>query len=224
MILSPKGRIASVRLEQGAGPRDRILAEASRLFRERGYHGASMRALARVVNLQSGSLYSHIESKDDLLWEIANRAADHFLAEAASVPDSLPPAARLSELVRRHIMVMASELQDASVFFHEWRHLSPQRKAAMLAKRHRYEAYFQTTVEEGMRLGHFHVEDPRLATLFVLSALNWTYQWLKPDGRLAPRELADLYSRLVVRSLGAEPAPTPAADKASYSVGRGAGE
>lgn len=198
-------------MEEVVGQRDRILAEASRLFRERGYYGASMRALAGVVNLRSGSLYSHIQSKEDLLWEIANRAADEFLAEAASVPAHLPPAARLRELVCRHIMVMACKLQDASVFFHEWKHLSPGRKAAMLAKRRRYEAHFQAAVDEGVLCGEFRVEDRRVATLFVLSALNWTYQWLRPDGRLSPEELADLYSSLVLRALGVDPAPTPAA-------------
>jgi len=181
--------------------KDAILAEASRAFGEKGYAATSMRDLARALNLQSGSLYAHISSKDDLLWEIARRVAERFLAEAAAVPPDLPPAQRLAELIRRHLDVVASEIQGTTVFFHEWHHLSPERRATIQTQRDIYETHFQRAIADGAASGVFHVDDVRLATLFVLSALNWTYQWLDPDGRLPIAAIADQYTALILGAL-----------------------
>ncbi|MDQ7028637.1 MAG: helix-turn-helix domain-containing protein [Ardenticatenia bacterium] len=58
--------------------KDEIIAVAARLFSERGYHGTSVRDIARALNLKGGSLYSHIEGKEELLWLILEQAAREF--------------------------------------------------------------------------------------------------------------------------------------------------
>lgn len=65
----------------------------------------------------------------------------------------------------------------------------------------------QAVVEEGVRAGVFRVENVRLATLFVLSALNWTYQWYRPDGPLSLEALAEAYAELVLKALGVAASP-----------------
>ena len=56
--------------------KEQIYSMASSLFSERGYHATTVRDIARELNMQGGSLYAHIESKEDVLWELVNRAAD----------------------------------------------------------------------------------------------------------------------------------------------------
>ena len=179
-----------------------ILTAAERLFSQAGYHRTSMRDLARAVNLQGGSLYTHISSKEDVLWEIVTRAADQFLAGAASVSPDLSPAERLAALVAVHLAVIAREIQHATIFFEEWRFLSPERRAAILDRRDEYQAYFRRAIEDGVASGDFRVEDPHLGTLFVLSSLNWTCQWYRPDGRLSLEELTHQYTALILRAVG----------------------
>lgn len=47
--------------------RARILDEALRLFAERGFAGATMRAIASAVGIRSPSLYAHFDSKQAIL-------------------------------------------------------------------------------------------------------------------------------------------------------------
>lgn len=184
--------------------RTEILDAAGRLFSESGYHVTSMRDLARAVNLQGGSLYAHIESKDEVLGEIVNRAADQFLSAAEAVPADLPPTERLAALITAHLRVIAREIRHATVFFHEWRFLSPERRERIRARRDAYEAHFARVIADGAATGAFRVDDPRLATLFVLSALNWTYQWYDPAGRQSIDDIASHYTRYILRALGAD--------------------
>ncbi len=184
--------------------RSEILTTAGNLFRERGYHATSMRDIAGALELRGSSLYAHISSKEELLQEVVNRAADAFLETANGVDNSLAPDERLRALIRGHLQVIVQELPRATVFFHEWKFLSDEYKAQITGRRDAYECHFRKAVEEGVREGMFCVEDPKLATLFVLSSLNWTYQWFREGGALSLDELTEKYTALIFDALNAE--------------------
>lgn len=183
--------------------KEEILTAAGTLFRQHGYHATSMRDIASLVALKGSSLYAHIGSKEELLADIVERAAQAFVASAESVDPSSPPDARLRDLVHGHMRVIAGHLPYATVFLHEWTHLEADRRDAIVRRRHSYQRHFQQAVDDGIRSGVFHDVDASLATLLVLSALNWTYNWLDPDGRLELEELADRYADMLLRALGA---------------------
>ena len=58
--------------------RTELTRAAARLFAEKGYHGTSVGDLAEALGVQKGSLYSHIDSKADLLWEVAREMVLEF--------------------------------------------------------------------------------------------------------------------------------------------------
>jgi AcrR family transcriptional regulator len=161
-----------------------------------------VRDIAREMNMQAGSLYAHIESKEDVLWEIVNRAADQFLEGAEPIAASgLRPTEKLRELVRAHVNVVANNLAEATIFLHEWKFLGEERRRNIAVRRNRYESLYRHVVEEGIASGEFAPTDPKLATLLVLSAVNWMPQWYNPSGPLSPAEVADSFSELVLRGL-----------------------
>jgi AcrR family transcriptional regulator len=160
-----------------------------------------MRELTRALNLRGGSLYSHITSKEELLWEITNRVADHFLARAAAVAQDVSPQRQLELLVRGHITVIARDIDSATVFFQEWKLLKPDLQEKIKKKRDHYEAYFHSVIEEGKKRSIFRVENVYIATRFVLSALNWTVHCFHQDQPFLPEQLADQYLIFIMRTL-----------------------
>jgi AcrR family transcriptional regulator len=127
--------------------KEQIYATAQLLFSRHGYHATTMRDIAGALNLQGGSLYAHISAKEDLLWEIVNRAADEFHAAVAPVAAPPDPAAdRLRAMIHAHIGVVARNLENATVFFDEWRFLNPERRTAIAARRDAYEGYFRQVI------------------------------------------------------------------------------
>jgi AcrR family transcriptional regulator len=183
---------------------------ASDLFRERGYAATTIRDIARALSLQGASLYAHVTSKEDVLWGIVDRAAGRFEAAAdraereaeASRPGD--PAAALAVLVRAHVEVLTSDVDEAGVFVHEWRALGPERRATILARRDAYEGRFRRRIEEGIAVGAFSMTDPAVATSTLLSALNGVATWYDPDGRLPAGRIADHLVDLSLRMLGSE--------------------
>jgi AcrR family transcriptional regulator len=177
---------------------------ASELFREQGYAATSVRDIAKALDIRGASLYSHVTSKQDVLWSILDRAARTFelgadRAEAAT--REAGPAARLAALVRSHAEVETADPEEASVFDREWRHLAGPRREAILARRDAYEARFRTAIQDGIDTGAFAPADPAIAAAFILTALNGISDWYRAGGPRSPAEIADAYATIALRAL-----------------------
>ena len=183
--------------------RAQIEAAASALFRERGYAATSVRDIAQALNLQGGSLYAHMASKEDVLWAIVCRAADRFNAEVGPIAADTesPPAQRLRNMIRAHVGVVTSIQKDAAVFLHEWRFLSADRRAQISARRDAYEALFRVTIADGITRGDFRAVDARLTAMAILSALNGIPTWYRPTGAMTADDVADQHAELFLHAL-----------------------
>ena len=169
---------------------------AARLFAERGYHGTSLADLAEALGIQKASLYHHIDTKEDLLWEVARAGADAFHAGLDAVPEGLPATERIRLALRAHLRVVAEQLDAATVFTREWRALEGERRASFIDERRRYEERIRDLFREGVERGELRTDvDVGTAALLLLSAANWAYTWLRPGSdtdALADRFFATL--------------------------------
>ena len=191
--------------------RQAIEEVASDLFRERGYAATSIRDIARALSVQGASLYSHVTSKEDVLWAIVDRAASRFEAAAdraelaADARRPGDPAEAIAGLVRAHVEVLTANVDEAGVFVHEWRALGPQRRAAILERRDAYEQRFRRRIAEGIAVGAFAMTDPAIASGAILSTVNGVATWYDPAGRLPGDRIADHLVDLAMRMLSGRP-------------------
>lgn len=180
-----------------ASRREELTRAAARLFAEKGYHGTSVGDLAEALGVQKGSLYSHIDSKADLLWEVAREGAEAFHTALDAVPDEGPVVERIGLALRAHLRVVAEQLDIATVFVREWRYLEGEQRERYVAERRRYEERFRALFREGREHGELRTDlDDGTAALLALSSANWAYTWLRPGGDTD--ELADRFTALLV--------------------------
>src|SRR3954467_6954849 len=174
--------------------RSELTREAAKLFPRKGYHGTSIGDIAEALGVQKGSLYSHIASKEDLLYETLQEGAAAFRASLDAIPDELPPVDKIRAALRGHLRVVAEQLDVATVFVQEWRYLQGERREAFVAERRRYEERIRELLREGRDLGDLRSDlDDAAAALLLLSAANWAYTWLqagRDTGELADRFFA----------------------------------
>lgn len=160
--------------------REELTRIAARLFAERGYQGTSLADLAAGLGVQKPSLYHHIRSKEDLLWEVAGEGAAAFHAGLDGVAAG-PAPERIRLALRAHLAVVAGQLDAATVFTREWRYLEGDRRERFLAERRRYEERIRDLFRDGVERGELRPDlDLGTAGLLFLSAANWAYTWLRP--------------------------------------------
>jgi len=185
--------------------RNELVAVAARLFSQRGYHGTSMQDLGNELGIQRGSLYAHIGSKEELLFDVADDGAERFLGRGRQALEGDGGAAqRLRALLIGHVETATQHLEASTVFLNEWRYLSPELRDHIQAKRDRYEQMVRDIVTAGIAAGEFRPDaDVHFAATLVLSAGNWTYTWYRPGGDLTPTEIGERFAELVTKGLEA---------------------
>jgi AcrR family transcriptional regulator len=164
--------------------REELSREAARLFAQKGYHGTSIGDLAEALGVQKGSLYAHIQGKEDLLYETMRAGAAAFHAGLDAIPEELRATEKIRLALRSHLRVVADQLEVATVFVQEWKYLEGERRDEIVAERRRYEERIRELFREGREQGELRTDlDEAAAALVLLSAANWAYTWLKPGAK-----------------------------------------
>jgi len=175
---------------------------AETLFSQKGYLATSVRDLATALNIEAASLYSHVKSKEDLLWAIADRSANEFFERVKPISDKdMETKSKLTAMIIAHVQVITDNLEASAVFFREWRHLSEPRLSEYAAKRSDYERMFRKTVRDGLEEGIFKTYDDGFSTRTILSAINWTHTWYRPDGDLTPTQIGENLANFLLNGL-----------------------
>jgi AcrR family transcriptional regulator len=184
-------------MEPSMTRRQELSRQAARLFAQKGYHGTSIGDLAEALGVQKGSLYAHIQGKEDLLYETMREGAHAFHAALDAIPEQLPATEKLRLALRGHLRVVADQLEVATVFVQEWKYLEGERREEVIAERRRYEERIRELFREGREQSEFRTDlDDAAAALLFLSAANWAYTWLRPD--TDTDALADRFYALLV--------------------------
>ncbi len=120
--------------------RDDILEAAALVFRQKGFHGASMADIAEAVNLQKASLYHHVSSKQELLVELLDRALVLLTdGMSAVMAQNVPADEKLRLAMRSYLQVMTSNLDVTAVLLMEHRSLPPDLHARQITLPHKLE-------------------------------------------------------------------------------------
>jgi TetR/AcrR family transcriptional regulator, cholesterol catabolism regulator len=185
--------------------REEILDAALKLFSERGYGATSTKDIGKEIGLLAGSLYYHIHSKEDLLYEILLDLHTYALAEMATIKAmGGSPVDRLRLLIRNH--VVSPNVPRIRLFESEFHHLSADRHAKIHNMRKTYLRYVIDLIEEAQaaQLCSTDVNAPAMA-LALLGLVNSMPRWFNPKGEASIEQIADTVDRMLIGGLGAGP-------------------
>lgn len=173
--------------------RGRLLQAAARLFRDKGYERTTVRDLAAAVGIQSGSLFHHFRTKEDILRAVMVETIHlntALMRAAVDAADS--PRGKLRALIRTELESINGQTGEAmAVLVFEWRSLSEPARADVLKLREVYEALWLEVLGQLRRQGDLQAE-PFIVRRMLTGALSWTITWYRPArGGLTLDDLTD---------------------------------
>jgi AcrR family transcriptional regulator len=180
-----------------------IRAAALRIFRQKGYHAASMQNIADAVGLYKGSLYYYVSSKEELLVRLFEGRAEQVLGEIRAASGTGTRTEQLRAMVRAYVLGVLRNLDSVRVYLREEHVLPPAALRQVQSEQRDMRALFEGVIGDGMREGTFVGTDPELAALALLGMCTWVHRWYRPRGRLAETAIAEDFADRVVRMLGA---------------------
>lgn len=180
----------------------RLLIAAVHTFAERGYHATTTRDIASRAGMSPAAVYIHYPAKEELLFQISKLghqlSFDVMDTAAASTED---PVERLQAVVRAFARWHAEYHTTARVVQYELSALTPEHFSEIIELRRTIERTMRTTIDHGIRSGHFHAPDPDGTALAALSLCIDVARWYQVDGKRTPEQVGQLYAELVTRML-----------------------
>src|SRR5215470_20317897 len=182
--------------------REAIIDTSARLFAAQGYHATGINELCDANDLGKGALYHYIGSKEGLLAAIHDRVMDEVMRGADRVAEAggTPPA-QLAMLGDELLDVIHRYPDHVWVFLHEFPALTGERAAQFRERRATYERRVEAVLQAGVESGDFRDLDPWLTARAWLGMHNYTYLWLKADGRLSARDVAKPFAEIFMRGI-----------------------
>lgn len=182
--------------------REDILEAAAQVFRQKGFHGASMSDIAEAVHLQKASLYHHVSSKQEILLELLDQALKLLNERISAIAaQELPADQKLRRMIAEYLQILDENLDLAAVLLFEHRALERRQHARHVPNRDKFEQLWRSVLEQGVREGIFGCDDIPLTARALLGLMNWTITWYRSDGEKTIQQIADDYSSLLLNGL-----------------------
>lgn len=182
--------------------KDKILQAAALIFQRKGYHAASMQDIADAVDLKKGSLYHYVDSKQEILFALLNKALELILERLHYVAgQDIPPEQKIRLATRAYFSFLAENPSLSSVLLLEYRSLEEGYKKLHIPRRDQVDQIWREILTEGISADHFQVLEPGLVSKALLGVLNWTITWYREDGPLSAEQIADQFADLFLVGL-----------------------
>ncbi|QCW49633.1 TetR/AcrR family transcriptional regulator [Nocardioides dongxiaopingii] len=188
---------------QVRGGRVVLVESAVQNFTELGYHGTSMRDLARTAGVTVASIYHHFSSKQEILQQImVGTMTDVLALTGAALDEAGPtPTERLGALVEAWVLFHTGRQAEALIGASELRSLDEGGRAAVVALRDEQEAVFRAVVEAGVADGEFATTHPLEAARAIINMGYSIATWYRAGGPVTPEEMAGRYRDLALATV-----------------------
>lgn len=184
-----------------------LLDASLRTFRAVGYHGSSVRDIAKAAGVTPAAVYHHYDSKQALLRAIMVQAMEDNVAAVSRAVEEHDgdPAAQLSALVATIVRYHAAHPDEAFVGNFELRSLEGESRAAVVALRDREEDMLTAVITAGASCGVFDGPYPKQAARAIIAMASSVAGWFRPDGPLTAEEVTEQYVFLALKLVGHDP-------------------
>lgn len=181
-------------------PRGRLLLGAAYLFYKQGYDKTTVRQLGEFIGIQSGSLFHHFKSKDEILATVMEQTIIYNFARLKEAAErSNEPEQQLSDLIKAELISITGDTGAAmAVLVHEWFALSKEKQDYLLKMRNEYEQVWLNVIEKLRAQGKVK-HDAFIWRRLVGGSISWSVTWYRPEGKVKVDELTEMIWEMALK-------------------------
>ena len=184
--------------------RDAILEAAASVFAKYGFAGSSMAMLGEACGASKARLYHYYPGKESILFDLLDRYTRRLIDIARTAGDSAAPAKRLDAMVRTYLSEYATSRTRHIVLLHDVDFLPQPERGRVRAQ----ELEIVRLFREALKLafpGRIAEAELTAHTMMLFGMINWTFTWLKPQGRMSYNDFAERVLRVLKQGLAENP-------------------
>jgi AcrR family transcriptional regulator len=186
--------------ESSIDRREQILQAAQKLFADKGFRETNLNDVAVQLGFRRQAVYHYFPSKEDILYELIDRAGQAIATSAQPTLDAdMPPAEKLAEVVRNHVRQLLTNIDVFRIQFSELFKLSGQRADGLRRDMAAYVHSVAKVIKAGQKDGSFIDIPPTTQALLILGMCNGTTDWYTGGwSQVSIDEIADFAARIAL--------------------------
>ena len=187
--------------------REHILQTAQKLFADKGFRETNLNDVAVQLGFRRQAVYHYFPSKEDILYELIDRAGQAIATSAQPTLDAdIPPAEKLAEVVRNHVRQLLTNIDVFRIQFSELFKLSGERADGLRRDMATYVHSIAKVIKAGQKDGSFIGIPPTTQALLILGMCNGTTDWYTRLGSpVRIDEIADFAARIAIAGVQGAP-------------------
>ena len=194
------------RRKKVAGPgaaRQELLEAAGKLFDMKGYHGTSIRDIARATDTSISNIYHYFGSKEGLWKEIQNNTVREIPGQLkAAVEGEADPVRQFKRLLGVHLKLADKFQRESRIFFINADRLDASRDVKQREIQREVLAVYLEVLGRLQKKGYLKSRRLKVVAFNVLGVINWMLRWYRPDGELTAEEVRREIIGFVTRGVG----------------------
>ncbi|MGW1738741.1 TetR family transcriptional regulator [Nocardia sp. NPDC001965] len=182
---------------------DPVLTAAIALFVEIGYHGTTVRALARRAGTSVPGLYHHYRDKQEVLVRILDLTMDdlHWRVRAARA-EGRDGVERVRSIVEALALFHTHRRELGFIGASEMRSLRPADRARIARSRSELQQILDEEIAAATAAGALTTPNPRTAGRAIATMCTGISQWYREGGGASAEEIAAQYGEFALDMLG----------------------
>ncbi|MEK4629954.1 MAG: TetR/AcrR family transcriptional regulator [Solibacillus sp.] len=184
--------------------RQQIVDAGVRLFKEKGFHRATTRELAKAAGFSIGTLYEYIRTKEDVLFLVCDnifnevtKCLSQFLSETGTIEG-------LKEAIKQYFLLIDSMPEEFTIMYQETKSLPKDAMHYILDKELEMVAIFERMLQDCVKAGNLSLSEDAIylaANHVVVQGQSWAFRKWALQKRFTIEQYIELQTTMFLQGI-----------------------
>lgn len=159
--------------------RKQIVSGAVKLFREKGFHRATTREIAKAAGFSIGTLYEYIRTKEDVLYLVCDNIYDQVIQRLSTISTSKGTLEELKLAIKQYFSLIDSMVDEFTIMYQETKSLPKDKQQYILQKELEMVSLFEKIIKNCVQSGELTISNQEIylaANLLVVQGQAWAFR------------------------------------------------
>ncbi len=159
--------------------RKQIVEGALKLFKEKGFHRATTREIAKAAGFSIGTLYEYIRTKEDVLYLVCDNIYHQVIQRLSQISTGSGTIEELKEAIKQYFLLIDSMVDEFTIMYQETKTLPRNAQSYVLQKELEMVALFEKILKACVQSGKLKISDKDLflaANHIVVQGQAWAFR------------------------------------------------
>ena len=159
--------------------REQMIQGAIKLFKEKGFHRATTREIAKAAGFSIGTLYEYIRTKEDVLYLVCDSIYKQSMESLASFDLKEGTVEDLKAAIREYFLQIDGMLDELTIMYQETKSLAKEAQIYVFNKEFEIVAVIERLLKRCVQSGEISMTDQQIhmaANNLVVQGQSWAFR------------------------------------------------